>query len=91
MRGRDLVLFDVEVFDGDFILFLAIPGYEPLLIQNPSKRYVMAFMRGAKIHPNCIIGGVFWDLYKYLYSITWLDLLTNNKEVKICLQKLDRK
>lgn len=91
MRGIDLVLFDVEVFDGDFVLFLAIPGYEPLLIQNPSKRYVTAFMRSAKIHPSCIVGGMFWDLYKYLYSITWLDLHINNKEVKLCLQKSDQK
>jgi hypothetical protein len=75
------VLFDVEKFRDDFILYIAIPGHKPILIQNPSKEYVRIFMRRANIHPTCLWYGMFWDLYKYLYSITWLDLLINKKEV----------
>ena len=75
------VLFDVEKFRNDFILFIAIPGYDPILIENPSKEYTRIFMRMARIHPQCLLRGMFWDLYRYLYSITWLDLLTNKKEV----------
>lgn len=75
------VLFDVEKFRNDFILFIAIPDHKPILIENPSKEYTMLFMRKANIHPRCLVYGMYWDLYRYLYSITWLDLLTNKKEV----------
>lgn len=78
---KSYVLFDVEIFLDNFILFIAIPGHKPILIENPSKEYTRIFMRRARIHPQCLLRGMFWDLYKYLYSITWLDLLTINKEV----------
>ena len=38
-------------------------------------------MRRARIHPTCLVYGQFWDLYKYLYSLEWLDLVINKKEV----------
>lgn len=78
---KSYVLFDVEIFLDNFILFIAIPGHDPILIENPSKEYTRIFMRRAHIHPTCLVYGQFWDLYKYLYSLEWLDLLTNNKEV----------
>jgi len=78
---KSYVLFDVEIFRNDFILYIAIPGHEPILIDNPSKEYTRVFMRRANIHPRCLIYGMFWDLYKYLYSIEWLDLVINKKEV----------
>lgn len=80
-NARSFILFDVEYFDNDFVLYLAIPTHKPLLLQNPSKEYVRTFMRRANIHPTCLVYGMFWDLYKYLYSIEWLDLITNKKEV----------
>ena len=78
---RPFILFDVEYFGKDVALYLAIPTHKPLLLQNPSKEYVRTFMRRARIHPTCLVYGQFWHLYKYLYSLEWLDLVTNKKEV----------
>lgn len=69
------VIFDIEHFDKDnFYMYLQIPGYKPLLIKNPSNEYVRIFMKRARIHKACLTYGMFWDLYRYLYSNTLLKL-----------------
>lgn len=74
---KSYVLFDTEKFLDNFILFIAIPGHDPILIENPSKEYTKMFMRRARIHPRCLVYGMFWDLYKYLYSLEWTDFAIN--------------
>ena len=69
------VIFDIERFDKDnFYMYLQIPGYKPLLIKNPSNNYIRIFMRKARIYKACLVYGMFWDLYRYLYSNTLLKL-----------------
>lgn len=78
---RKWVLFDVERFNDLFGLYIQIPGFPPLLLWNPSIDYVRTFMQKANIHPACLVSGMFWDLYKYKYSLEWLDLVINKKEI----------
>lgn len=79
-QSRKWVLFDVERFDDLFGLYIQIPGFPPLLLWNPSIDYVRTFMQKANVHPVCLVSGMFWDLYKYKYSLEWLDLVINKKK-----------
>lgn len=75
---RDTILFDVEIFSGDFYLYIDIPNHEPLVMMNPGVDYVKLFMMRAKIDKRCILYGQFWDLHRYLYSKKWLRLSATN-------------